>query len=33
MKIAGSTILVDVDKVYQEDLEKGQWQQAVVTLP
>ena len=33
VRLAGTAIVVDVDKVYQEDLEKGQWQQAVVTIP
>jgi Rieske Fe-S protein len=30
---AGSTIVVDLDRLYQEDLDKAAWQQAVVTLP
>ena len=33
VRLAGSAIGVDIDKVYQEDMEKVQWQQAVVTLP
>ena len=33
VRLAGTAILVDVDKVYQEDTEKGLWQQAVVVLP
>jgi Rieske Fe-S protein len=33
VKLSGSAIVVDIDKVIQEDLEKGAWQQAVVTLP
>ena len=33
VRLAGNAILVDVDKVYQEDTDKGSWQQAVVALP
>ena len=33
IRIAGTAIVVDVDKVFQEDLDKGHWQQAAVTLP
>ena len=33
VRLTGNTILVDVDKVYQEDTEKGLWQQAIVALP
>jgi Rieske Fe-S protein len=33
LKLAGNAIVVDVDKLYQEDLDKSAWQQAVVTLP
>ena len=33
IKLAGSAIVVDVDKLYQEDLDKAAWQQAVVTVP
>ncbi|MEO8624363.1 MAG: Rieske (2Fe-2S) protein [bacterium] len=33
IRVAGNTVIVDIDKVYQEDLAKGQWQQAVVALP
>ncbi|MEP6999677.1 MAG: Rieske (2Fe-2S) protein [bacterium] len=33
IRLAGSTVVVDNDKVYQEDSSKGQWEQAVVTLP
>ena len=33
VRLAGATIMVDIDKVFQEDLNKGAWQQAVVTLP
>ena len=33
VRLAGTAIVVDVDKVYQEDMEKGQWLQAVVVLP
>jgi nitrite reductase/ring-hydroxylating ferredoxin subunit len=30
---AGGTIVVDLDRLYQEDLDKASWTQAVVTLP
>ena len=33
VRIAGSAIVVDIDKLYQEDMDKGHWQQATVTLP
>ena len=33
VRLAGSAIVVDIDKVIQEDMEKAAWQQAVVTLP
>ncbi len=33
LRLAGSAIIVDVDKIYQEDLDKTAWLQAVVTLP
>ncbi|CAN5258883.1 hypothetical protein BH09GEM1_BH09GEM1_28570 [soil metagenome] len=33
VRLAGSAIVVDVDKVIQEDLEKAAWLQAMVTLP
>jgi nitrite reductase/ring-hydroxylating ferredoxin subunit len=33
VKLANNQIVVDVDKVFQEDMEKPAWQQAVVTLP
>jgi len=33
VKLTGSQIVVDIDKILQEDLEKPAWQQAVVTLP
>lgn len=33
VKLAGGQIVVDIDKVLQEDMEKTVWQQAVVTLP
>jgi nitrite reductase/ring-hydroxylating ferredoxin subunit len=33
VKLAGNAVMVDLDKVYQEDLDLAAWQQAVVTLP
>ena len=33
VKLVGATIVVDIDKLYQEDLNKAQWEQAVVTAP
>ena len=33
VRLAGSAIVVDIDKVIQEDMDKALWQQAVVTLP
>jgi Rieske Fe-S protein len=33
VRLAGAAIVVDVDKVYQEDMEKAQWLQAVIALP
>lgn len=33
VRLSGSAIVVDVDKVIQEDMEKPSWQQAVVILP
>ena len=33
VRLAGTAIVVDIDKVIQEDLEKAAWLQAVVTLP
>jgi Rieske Fe-S protein len=33
VKLAGNQIVVDIDKVLQEDMEKPAWLQAVVTLP
>lgn len=33
VKLSGSQIVVDIDKVLQEDMEKPAWLQAVVTLP
>jgi nitrite reductase/ring-hydroxylating ferredoxin subunit len=32
VKLVGSTIVVDIDKVYQEDTNLADWQHAVVTL-
>jgi Rieske Fe-S protein len=33
VRLVGSSIAVDVDKLYQENTDLAQWQQAVVTLP
>ena len=33
VKLVGTAIVVDLDKVFQEDLNKDSWQQAVVTVP
>ncbi|MDB4917759.1 MAG: Rieske [2Fe-2S] iron-sulfur protein [Gemmatimonadetes bacterium] len=33
VKLSGGTIVVDIDKVFQEDLDKAAWQQAVITVP
>ena len=33
VKLAGSTVVVDIDKLYQEDTDNAQWQHAVVALP
>ncbi|MEO7454971.1 MAG: Rieske (2Fe-2S) protein [Gemmatimonadaceae bacterium] len=33
IKLVGSAVVVDVDKLYQEDTDKAQWLQAFVTLP
>jgi nitrite reductase/ring-hydroxylating ferredoxin subunit len=33
VKLVGSTVVVNVDKVYQEDKEQSEWQHAVVLLP
>ena len=33
VRLVGSTILVDIDKVIQEDMDKAAWQKAMVTLP
>jgi nitrite reductase/ring-hydroxylating ferredoxin subunit len=33
VKLASGQIMVDIDKVVQEDMDKTAWQQAVVTLP
>ena len=32
VKHVGNTIVVDIDKVFQEDTDKSQWEQAVITL-
>ena len=33
VRLVGSSVSVDVDKLYQEDTDLTQWQHAVVTLP
>jgi len=33
VRLVGSSVAVDVDKLYQEDTDLAQWQHAVVTLP
>ena len=33
VRLVGNSVAVDVDKLYQEDTDQSQWQQAVVTLP
>jgi len=33
VKLVGTTVVVDVDKVYQEDKQQADWQHAYVTLP
>ena len=33
VKLANNQIVVDIDKVIQEDMDKAAWQQAVVTVP
>jgi len=33
VKLSGSTIVVDIDKLYQEDTDLPAWTKAVVTLP
>ena len=33
IRLAGNSVAVDVDKLYQENTDLAQWQQAVVTLP
>ena len=33
VRLANNQIVVDIDKVIQEDMEKPAWQQAVITLP
>ena len=33
VRLVGNSVAVDVDKLYQEDTDLAQWQQAVVTLP
>jgi hypothetical protein len=33
VKLSGTTILVDIDKLFQEDMDKTAWTQAAVTLP
>ena len=33
VRLVGTSVAVDVDKLYQEDTDPAQWQHAVVTLP
>ena len=33
VRLVGSSVAVDADKLYQEDTDPSQWQHAVVTLP
>ena len=33
VKLAGNAIVVDLDKVFQEDMDKAAWQQSFVALP
>jgi nitrite reductase/ring-hydroxylating ferredoxin subunit len=33
VKLAGSAVVVDLDKLYQEDMDLAAWQHAVVTVP
>ena len=33
VKLAGSNVVVDIDKLYQEDTDNALWQHAVVVLP
>ena len=33
VRLAGSSVVVDLDKLYQEDTDAALWQHAVVTLP
>jgi len=33
VKLVGSAVVVDIDKLYQEDTDRSAWQQAVVMLP
>jgi Rieske Fe-S protein len=33
VRLAGSNVVVDLDKLYQEDTDNALWQHAVVTLP
>ena len=33
VRMAGANIVVDIDKVLQEDLDKNAWSQAVITVP
>ena len=33
VRLVGTSVAVDVDKLYQEDTDLAQWQSAVVTLP
>jgi hypothetical protein len=33
IRLAGNNVVVDLDKLFQEDTDLSQWQHAVVTLP
>ncbi|MES2176572.1 MAG: Rieske (2Fe-2S) protein [Gemmatimonadota bacterium] len=33
IRLAGTSVVVDIDKLFQEDLDKAGWSKAVVTLP
>jgi len=33
VKLVGSNVVVDIDKLYQEDTDQAAWQHAVITLP
>jgi hypothetical protein len=33
VRLAGNNVVVDIDKLYQEDTDNALWQHAVVALP